>query len=131
MIKIACVGFAGMLLAGLLKHSHSPYAELISLAASLLIIFCTLTKLASVFEMLERLREYVSMQEGYFRILLKIIGITYVADFSSSICLDAGYKADRSLRKNFCPRCEFSYHPGTAGSDLNYVVKEIEDGSIP
>lgn len=82
-----------MLLAGLLKHSHSPYAELVSLAASLLIIFCTLTKLASVFEMLERLREYVSMQEGYFRILLKIIGITYVADFSSSICLDAGYKA--------------------------------------
>ena len=93
MIKIACLGFAGMLLAGLLKHSHSPYAELISLAASLLIIFCTLTKLASVFEMLERLRGYVSMQEGYFRILLKIIGITYVADFSSSICLDAGYKA--------------------------------------
>lgn len=93
MIKIACVGFAGMLLAGLLKHSHSPYAELISLAASLLIIFCTLTKLASVFEMLEQLRGYVSMQESYFRILLKIIGITYVADFSSSICLDAGYKA--------------------------------------
>ena len=93
MIKIACVGFAGMLLAGLLKHGHSPYAELISLAASLLIIFCTLTKLTSVFEMLEQLRGYVSMQESYFRILLKIIGITYVADFSSSICFDAGYKA--------------------------------------
>ncbi len=93
MIKIACMGFVGMLLAGLLKHSRSPYAELVSFVACLLITSCTLTKLSSVFETLQRIREYTSLQDGYFRILLKIIGITYIADFSSSICLDAGYKA--------------------------------------
>lgn len=93
MIKIACIGFAGMLLAGFLKHSHAPYAELISFASCLIIIFCTVTKLTAVFETLQQLKDYTSMQEGYFRILLKIIGITYIADFSSSICMDAGYKA--------------------------------------
>lgn len=31
------------------------------------------------------------LQAGYFKILLKIIGITYVAEFASDLCKDAGY----------------------------------------
>lgn len=93
MIKIAGMGFAGVLLALFLRQSKSPYAELVSMATCLLIIFYSVTKLASVFEILEMLKGYAALQDGYFRILMKIIGITYIADFSSAICKDAGYSA--------------------------------------
>ena len=31
------------------------------------------------------------VKAGYFKILLKIIGITYIAEFASDLCKDAGY----------------------------------------
>lgn len=93
MIKIACLGLTGVLLGRFLGQIKSPFAEIISLATCLLIIFYSMTKLSSVFELVNMLDSYVSGQRDYFRILLKIIGITYVADFSSNICRDAGYSA--------------------------------------
>ncbi len=92
-VKIACMGFAGVLLALLLRQSGSPYAELVSMATCLLILFYSVTRLASVLELLDVLKGYLTISDGYFKILMKIIGITYVADFSSSICKDAGYSA--------------------------------------
>ena len=92
-LKIACLGICGVLLSMVLKQHKSPLAELISLAVCLLIIFYSLLKLSSVFELINEIGSYVMAQQHYFRILLKIIGITYVADFSANICRDAGYGA--------------------------------------
>lgn len=93
MIRIACLGFAGVILGVFLKECRAPYGEMVSMATCLLIIFYSMTKLSSVFELLNALKGYVTLEDTYFKILLKIIGITYVADFSSSICQDAGYGA--------------------------------------
>ncbi len=93
MIKIACLGLSGVILGLFLKQARSSFAEIVSLASCLLIIFYSITKLSFVFDLLDILGEYVPMRESYFRILLKIIGITYVADFSSNLCRDAGYSA--------------------------------------
>lgn len=93
MIKIACLGLTGVLLGLFLKQIKSPFAEIISLATCLLIIFYGVTRLSFVLELIDTLGSYVSVQKDYFQILLKIIGITYIADFSSDICRDAGYSA--------------------------------------
>lgn len=93
MIKIACLGLSGVMLGLFLRQIRSPFTEIISLATCLLIIFYSMTKLSYVFDMMDMLGEYISMRESYFRILLKIIGITYVADFSANLCRDAGYSA--------------------------------------
>lgn len=92
-IKIACLGFCGVLLGVFLRQVHPALAEMISLATCILIIFYSLTKLSTVFELINMMEIYFSGQKEYFRILLKIIGITYVADFSANICKDAGYSA--------------------------------------
>ena len=93
MIKIACLGLSGVMLGLFLRQIKSPFAEIISLATCLLIIFYSLTKLSAVFELVNTIGGYFSEQKNYFKILLKIIGITYIADFSSNICKDAGYSA--------------------------------------
>ena len=93
MIKIACLGLSGVMLGLILRQAKSSLAEVVSLATCLLIVFYSATKLSSVFEMINSIGSYFSEQKEYFRILLKIIGITYLADFASNICKDAGYSA--------------------------------------
>lgn len=93
MVKIACLGLTGVMLGLTLRQVKSPLGELISLATCLLIIFYSLTKLSSVFELINVMKDYFAGQIDYFRILLKIIGITYVSDFAANICKDAGNSA--------------------------------------
>ncbi|MCC8101300.1 MAG: stage III sporulation protein AD [Clostridiales bacterium] len=93
MIKIACLGISAALLGLFMKEVRSTFSELISLSACLLILFYSVARLSSLFELMETIGSYISPQKSYFKILLKIIGITYIADFSSSLCRDAGYSA--------------------------------------
>lgn len=92
-IKIACLGLSGVMLGLFLRQIRSPFSEMISLAVCLLIIFYSMTRLSSVFGLINTIGGYFSEQKDYLRILLKIIGITYVADFASNLCRDAGYSA--------------------------------------
>ncbi|MCC8136760.1 MAG: stage III sporulation protein AD [Clostridiales bacterium] len=93
MVKIACLGLSAVLLALFLKETHAPFSTLVSLAACLLILFYSVSRLSSVFELLDTISGYISEQKSYYKILLKIVGITYVADFSANLCRDAGYSA--------------------------------------
>ncbi len=93
MIKITCLGLSGVMLGLFLRQIRPPFAEMISLATCLLIIFYSMTRLSSVFGLINTIGGYFLEQKDYFRILLKIIGITYLADFASNICRDAGYSA--------------------------------------
>lgn len=92
-IKIGVLGISGVILGLFLGNLKSPFAGIVSLSTCLLITFYSITKLSGIFELLNTLGGYLSWQKDYLRILLKIIGITYVADFAGNICRDAGYSA--------------------------------------
>ena len=44
-----------------------------------------------VIDAVERMRALANMDVAYLQIVLKMIGITYVAEFSVNLCKDAGY----------------------------------------
>ena len=50
-----------------------------------------LGRLSILLEAVGRLRDLATLDVGYFRTILKMIGITYVAEFAVSLCKDAGY----------------------------------------
>ena len=91
MIKIAVLGITGILLALFLKETRPVFAVLISMASCMLIFFCAVEKLRYLSESLQQLQSYT--KDAYVKILFKMIGITYVADFAAGICKDAGYGA--------------------------------------
>lgn len=93
MLKIGCLGVAGVLCALLMKEIKSPFASFISLGTCVLIAFFGLCKLEFVVDMIHTMEQYISLKTAWFQILLKITGITYLADFSSNMCRDAGYSA--------------------------------------
>ena len=93
MIKIAVLGITGILLALFLKETRPVFAVLISMASCMLIFFCAVEKLRYLSESLQQLQSYTNIKDTYVKILFKMIGITYVADFAAGICKDAGYGA--------------------------------------
>ena len=93
MIKIAVLGITGILLALFLKETRPVFAVLISMASCMLIFFCAVEKLRYLSESLQQLQSYTNIKDAYVKILFKMIGITYIGQFSAGICKDAGYGA--------------------------------------
>lgn len=90
MIKIALIGVGAAILAAWIKTIRSEYAVWILLLAGVFLGLSALVKLESVVEQLRFLQTYFSGYESYFQLLLKILGITYLAEFSADLCRDAG-----------------------------------------
>ncbi len=93
MLKIAILGLTGILTALLIKEVKPQFCVYISMATCLLIFFYALNKLSFMTDTLQTLRDYISLKDSYLTSLMKIVGITYIADFSSNLCKDAGYSA--------------------------------------
>lgn len=66
---------------------------LVGLAAGMLIFGAVLSCVHAFTELFYRLMERVPVEVEYLEQILKMLGITYVADFSANICRDAGYQA--------------------------------------
>lgn len=93
MLKIAMIGLAAVLLALQVKMGRSEYELFITMAACICIFFFMVSKLEIVIETIGKIQTYIKLDSQYIGILLKMIGITYVAEFSSNLCKDAGYQA--------------------------------------
>lgn len=91
MIQIAGVGVIGTLLALQFKNGKSEYGIYIVIAVSLVFFFEMKEKLTLIEETMTMISSFISVNSSYVQILLKIMGITYVAEFASGICKDAGY----------------------------------------
>ncbi len=92
-VKIAMIGIGGVILALLLKQQKSEYALYISLTAAILILVFSVNRLQIVMETIQKIESYTRIEGSFVKILIKMIGITYVAEFASGICKDAGFAA--------------------------------------
>jgi len=91
-LHIGIIGVAGSLLALQFKSGKSEYGIYISIALSILVFVGILGHLETLIETMRRIASYINIDSVYISTLLKMLGITYVSEFSSSICKDAGYQ---------------------------------------
>ena len=90
--QIALLGVVGTLLALQFKSGKSEYGIYVSLAVSLFLFFCMLSRLEIFVQTVKKIADYIKLDAGQMSILLKMAGVTYVAEFASGICKDAGYQ---------------------------------------
>ena len=90
-LTIGVLGIASALLAVELKGLKGGYGVYLVAAVGLVIFFYGVTKLKTVIETIRQVQAYIRLNRMYLEALLKMIGITYIAEFSSGICKDAGY----------------------------------------
>lgn len=100
--QVAVLGFAGMILGIVLKESRPEYSSYISLACGIGILLAACSKAAYLLESIRTVQERIPIDAAYLTILLKMIGITYVGHFSSSLCKDAGYGSLALQIETFC-----------------------------
>ena len=92
MLQIGLLGVAGALLAIQFKGGKTEYGIYICAGISLIIFLGILSRLTVVLEIMEEIAGYIDLAPDYTGMLIKMLGITYVAEFSSAICRDAGYQ---------------------------------------
>lgn len=92
LVRVAFLGVAGVLLAVQFKGQKPEYGVYIGLAIGILVFGHALRQVEAVTSQFGRLRSYLGGTESYLAILLKVIGITYICEFSAGICKDAGYQ---------------------------------------
>lgn len=91
-IQIALLSVVGTLLALQFKSGKSEYGIYVSLAVSLFLFLCMLSRLEIFVQTVKKIADYIKLDAGQMSILLKMAGVTYVAEFASGICKDAGYQ---------------------------------------
>lgn len=91
-IQIGLVGVIGALLAVQFKGGKAEYGIYMSVAVSILLFACILDRLEIFVDTVAQINQYISIDAGYIATMLKMIGITYIGEFCSGICKDAGYQ---------------------------------------
>lgn len=92
-IQAAVLGITAVALAAQLKPLRPEYSVYLILAAGLTVGFLGISRLQLILDTAEQIGAYIKVKNIYLGTLLKMVGITYIAEFASGICKDAGFSA--------------------------------------
>lgn len=91
-LKISILGIVAVLFAMMLKNYRPEYSYYISVAVCVCIFMYVSTKLESILSYAEKMQSLIHIEGSYVGMILKMIGVTYIAEFAANICKDAGYQ---------------------------------------
>lgn len=91
-LQVCLFGMGGMILAILVKQEKKEYGVFISMVICLVIMGIIISRFSQALAMLKKLQEQIEVSDTYIRLLLKMTGITYVAEFTADLCQEAGYQ---------------------------------------
>ncbi len=89
-LQIVCIGIIAVVLSAVLKTQRPEIALQFSIATGLLIFVLIAVKLTAVIAFIQDFSKKADIDPTYVTILLKIVGIAYIAEFGAEICKDAG-----------------------------------------
>ncbi len=93
MIQVGLLGVGGVLMAVYLKQEKGEIAIYLCIATSILIFLGIFDYLEILVETVREVSSVIEIDLVYIGTLIKMLGITYMAEFASGICKDAGYQA--------------------------------------
>ena len=89
MIQIASVGLICAVLSLTVRSYRPEFSVYISIACGLLLFAMIAAELEDIISYLYRLIDGAGSARIYFPVLLKVLGIAYLTDFTAQICRDA------------------------------------------
>ena len=89
-LKIVGLGISATVFAVFIKRQRAELALLLSLLCGAAILIFSFPYLKTVITMFQDIASQVGFESGYIKLILKVIGIAYTAQFGAEICRDAG-----------------------------------------
>lgn len=93
MFTVGVLGIIIVILALQLKNIKSEYSVVIMIVGCVIIFFYSISGIIKVVEILKKIINDTGINDEQIIILLKIMGISYIAEFVSDIVKDSGYSA--------------------------------------
>ena len=90
LVKIIIIALLGTVCAILVKPFKPEISIFLIIVSGLLILFQVLDYFVEIIETFTRLSEQTGIDNELFKIILKIIGVGYLIEFASNICIDSG-----------------------------------------
>lgn len=87
--KIAGIGMAGGILAMFLKSYRREYAVLCALLTAAAILILTANTFAVVISDFTSIADKTGIKKEYIEVVIKTVGIAYIAEFASQVLKDA------------------------------------------
>ena len=91
--KVALIGVAAAVFATLLRKEKPEIALIVGMASGIVIFIYVLSQIRVVIGFAEDLMDMIAVEETYYFQLLKMLGVSYVAEFASALCKDSGHGA--------------------------------------
>lgn len=88
--KIVAVGLITCLATMIVKPVRSDFSIIIAIVGGLIIIFMIVNYMTDVFQSFKSIIDFTGLNSSLYTLLLKIIGIGYLIEFTASICSDTG-----------------------------------------
>ena len=101
-IKISLLGVCVVVLGFLMKGTGPEYAGFITMGIGIMILGLAVGKLEYLFQSVSQLKDMLPVSQEYFATLIKMIGVTYIGQFSAGICKDAGHQSTAAQIELFC-----------------------------
>ena len=93
MLKTALLGILTIIIARAMKQGRAEFGLFVSFTGSILIAWIAVQLLEGISGSLNRLERILTIDTDYIKLVIKMIGVTYLSEFASSLCKDAGYSA--------------------------------------
>lgn len=104
-IKIAAAGFVCVVLSLTVKKVSREFSLLVSFLSATFVLLFIFKDYADVLQSIMAFASKSGIRGDYIKLVLKVIGIGYVCEFTSSVAYDAGEKLIASYIEFSCKIC--------------------------
>lgn len=89
-LQIAGIAVSGMILVSFIRAFKPELAIYAVIATVIIILVISMQQLTAVFQFLKSVYDEMTYGKEYFPIIIKVLVVAYVADFTAQLCNDAG-----------------------------------------
>ena len=89
-LKIVAIGLITCVATMIVRPARPDFSIIIAIAGGLIVIFMIINYLSSVLSSIDGIIKFTGLNSDLYTLLLKIIGIGYLIEFTASICSDTG-----------------------------------------
>ncbi|MBP3359482.1 MAG: stage III sporulation protein AD [Clostridia bacterium] len=88
--QLVGIAVVGAVFSVILRRYRPEFAMFTAMATGIILLTYMLGALDKVFSMVDEMVRNTGVDSKYFVVLIKIIGVSYIAEISGEICRDAG-----------------------------------------
>ena len=91
MIKVCIFGIVTVFLAIFVKGIKNEYGIYVGICGGIILVYMAIQKFTGILDIIKEFENYISVSSEYIGILVRMLGIAFVAEFSSNMCRENGF----------------------------------------